>query len=258
MVYHSAIRPLQEGGILVRASALARVPPFATQAHQSQQAQQQCFPSHGSNHKVRRMLENESGTGIMCSLRICPSLDPQDFTEVRADNVLYDTGCETTTVYRPEQNIVYASDILTASEMFGIDGNITPVIRVKRYVSLMPIRLFEPDITYYVDINLPILTVGLLVSVFRAQSPEDQDSLAHKLIAKAYQVFGPEEAYNLLDTWHNQGFPEPTGRLLNLMGIKGSFHFPYKARLGYNLWQLWAREGIEYREEQGRLSIWGR
>jgi hypothetical protein len=110
-----------------------------------------------------------------------------------------------------------------------------PVIRVKRYVFLRPIRLFEADITYYVDINLPILTVGLLVSVFRAQSPEDQDSLAHKLIAKAYQVFAPEEAYNLLDTWHNQGFPEPTGRLLallNLMGIKGSSDFPYKARLG--------------------------
>jgi hypothetical protein len=87
----------------------------------------------------------------------------------------YDTGWETTTVYGPEQNIVYASDILKASGMFGIDGNITPVIRVKRYVSLRPIRLFEADITYYVDINLPILTVGLLVSVFRAQSPDDQD-----------------------------------------------------------------------------------
>jgi hypothetical protein len=174
-----AFKKPEEGGILVRAGARARVPPFATQAHQSQQAQQQCFPSQGSNHKVRRMLENESGTGIMCSLKICPSSDPQDFREVRADNVLYDTGCETTTVYGPEQNIVYASDILKAGEMFGIDGNITPVIRVKRYVSLMSIRHFAADITYYVDINLPILTVGLLVSIFRAQSPDDQDSLAH-------------------------------------------------------------------------------
>jgi hypothetical protein len=254
-----AFKKPEEGGILVRAGARARFPPFATQAHQSQQAQQQCFPTHGSNHKVRRMLENESGTGIMCSLTICPSLDPQDFREVHARNVLYDTGCETTTVYGPEQNIVYASDILTAHEMFGIDGSITPEIRVKRHVSLMPIRQFEPHISYYIDINLPLLTVGLLVSVFRAQSPED--SLAHKLIAKACPVFEPEEAYNLLENWHNQGFPEPTGRLLallNLVGIKGSFNFPYQARLGYNMWRLWAREGIEYREEQGRLSIWGR
>jgi hypothetical protein len=287
----SAFKNAEEGGILVRAGGLTRVHLFsAPEPSQSSipsnpntpitlnapntPSNPWTFPGPASSwmppqgqqqsstaRKVRRMLENESGTALLCSMKISPSLDPQDFREVHARNVLYDTGCETTTVYGPEENIVYASDILTAAEMFGIDGNITPVIRVKRHVSLMPIRWFEPDITYYIDINLPVLTVGLLVSVFRAQSPEDQDSLAHNLIAKARPTFGPEEAYNLMDTWHNEGFPEPTGRLLtllNLVGIKGSFNFPYQALLGYNMWRLWAREGIEYREEQGRFSIWGR
>jgi hypothetical protein len=80
------------------------------------------------------------------------------------------------------------------------------------------------------------------------------------LIAKAHPSFGADEAYNLLNDSHNGGFKEPGGRLLALldqMGIQGTFNFPYDALLGYDLWRMWAKDGIEYREEEGRLSIWG-
>jgi hypothetical protein len=158
-------------------------------------------------NKVRRMMENEAFTGIMHSLKISPSLAISDFREGNARNALSDTGCEITTLYSADNNVVHPSGVLCIREMFGIDGKITPVVGVKRYVSIPPAMMLPAQIiTYYVDVNLPILTVGLLVSAFKIQTPEEQDMLAWKLVEKASAVFTTEEAYNLLNDWHGRVF----------------------------------------------------
>jgi hypothetical protein len=213
---------------------------------------------------VRRMMENNDSTGTICLLKSYPTLGVNELRgALCTSKALKDTGCEVTTLYAAENNFVYPSDVLSIGQTFGFDGNNTTVLSVKRYVSLMsdyPV----PDVTYFVDVNLPLLSVGLLTSVFKVQTPQDQDTLAYKLAEKASAVFSQEEACNLLDDWRSKGFPnpEPNGKLLallSLMGLKISFHSPYGAILGYNLWRLWAKDGIEYREEEGgRLTIWGR
>jgi hypothetical protein len=117
----SAFKNAEEGGILVRAgglTALTRVRLFAapepsqssilsnpntpiTLNAPSTPISPWTFPGPASSwmpaqgqqqsstaRKVRRILENEHGTAILCSMKICPSLDPEDFREVRADDVL--------------------------------------------------------------------------------------------------------------------------------------------------------------------------
>jgi hypothetical protein len=45
------------------------------------------------------MIENPTCTGIMCSLKISPTLQISDLRMVDANNALIDTGCEITTLY---------------------------------------------------------------------------------------------------------------------------------------------------------------
>jgi hypothetical protein len=125
-----AFKKPEEGGILVRAGGLTRVHLFGAPGTSQSSVpgdtgtpitspinpwtfpglSSPSVPAQGRQQsstagKVRRMLENDNGTAMLCSMKICPSLDPGDFREVRADNnVLKDTGCEITTVYGPKQN----------------------------------------------------------------------------------------------------------------------------------------------------------
>jgi hypothetical protein len=62
------------------------------------------------------------------------------------------------------------------------------------------------DASYIININLPILTTGLLISIFTAQTPEEQDTLAQRLIAKVYPSFGADEAYHLLNVGGRAGW----------------------------------------------------
>jgi hypothetical protein len=114
-----AFKKPEEGGILVRAGGLttdpANIPynPWSASTWRSAQGQQQSSPSR----KVRRKHENDSGTAMLCSIKLCPTLEPLDFRQVKASHVLKDTGCETTTVYGANHNRVHQEKTRTCPRM---------------------------------------------------------------------------------------------------------------------------------------------